>query len=169
MFCTTCGRQISDGSRFCSNCGAAQVAGQVATQAAAPTPAATQVPAARIPRSERHRRTLGILWIVDGLYTLLARMLLFSILFNSFHLWSNMGSLPMGLHGFGAFLPLLAQFALVRGVLALISGVGLLMNAGWARVLAILTTVLTLIRIPLGTMLGIYTLWALVPEEPVQN
>ena len=71
--------------------------------------------------------------------------------------------LPL-MHGFGAFLPVLAQLVMLRGVLALVSGVALLANARSARVLAILTAVLSLFNLPWGTALGIYTLWALVPE-----
>jgi apolipoprotein N-acyltransferase len=65
----------------------------------------------------------------------------------------------------------LAPFLGVIGLLVsgfaiagLIAGVGLMAHGGWARMLAIVLGCISLILFPLGTALGIYTLWVLVPE-----
>jgi len=56
-------------------------------------------------------------------------------------------------------------------LLALFAGVHLLLAWGlserqpWARILGIVVGFLALIRFPLGTALGIYTLWVLLPES----
>jgi hypothetical protein len=38
-------------------------------------------------------------------------------------------------------------------------------RAPWARVYSIVLGAITLIEVPLGTALGIYTLWVLLPEK----
>jgi hypothetical protein len=38
------------------------------------------------------------------------------------------------------------------------------MRKSWGRVLAIVVAILSLIKIPFGTALGIYTLWVLLPS-----
>jgi len=47
--------------------------------------------------------------------------------------------------------------------LALLTGFALLTRQPWGRTLAIVAGILTLIRLPVGTALGIYTLWVLAP------
>jgi hypothetical protein len=44
----------------------------------------------------------------------------------------------------------------------LLAGYGLLMRRPWARVLAIVVGILGLINFPVGTAIGIYTLWVLM-------
>lgn len=56
-------------------------------------------------------------------------------------------------------------FAVVMGVLGLpgmITGYGLLNHRPWARVLALVLGVLGILNFPVGTALGLYTLWVLL-------
>ena len=46
-----------------------------------------------------------------------------------------------------------------------IAGWGLLQRESWARVLTLIVGFLSLFNIPLGTVLGIYTLWVLLPAQ----
>jgi len=69
-----------------------------------------------------------------------------------------------------SYFPWMSGLAVVivvgSGVIALLSiicGVGLLQRKPWGRILAIVLAILSLIKIPLGTALGIYTLWVLAP------
>lgn len=50
----------------------------------------------------------------------------------------------------------------------LVAGYGLLKRASWARMLAIVVGILNLINIPLGTAIGVYTLWALTQPETIE-
>ena len=52
----------------------------------------------------------------------------------------------------------------VFGVVHLILAWGLYERKQWARPLGLAIGVLALLRFPLGTALGIYTLWVLLPE-----
>jgi hypothetical protein len=54
---------------------------------------------------------------------------------------------------------------LVVSVPGIIAGYGLLQRAEWARILTIILSVLHLLNIPLGTILGIYGLWVLLNQQ----
>jgi hypothetical protein len=122
-----------------------------------------------VPRVPRHLQTLGILWCVYGAYRAAAG--LFAMLFL-------MGiATPAFLGGIGSrglpflpFAPVMSGLAAVAGVfilcssaLAFVTGYALLTRRPWGRTLAIVAAVLSLIKIPAGTALGIYTLWVLLP------
>jgi len=53
----------------------------------------------------------------------------------------------------------LVVFLVVLALPGLIAGIGLLRLRPWARVLAIVLSIVHLVHIPLGTILGIYGLW----------
>jgi hypothetical protein len=108
-------------------------------------------------------RVLGILWLVYAGITLI-----FGIVGLAFaHAF---------LSGFGPFahshvpqtwfFPGLLRFAWLfmvgRAVLAAVAGWGLLERTQWGRIVAIIAAILSLIRIPLGTALGIATLIILI-------
>lgn len=50
-------------------------------------------------------------------------------------------------------------------VAGIIGGIGLLKRRPWARILLLIVSVLQLLDIPLGTALGIYTIWVLIQDE----
>jgi len=83
--------------------------------------------------------------------------------------WRGPGAWPMGGWGLDGFLSrgvfsagvVLAMF----GVLHLVLAWGLFERESWARMLGLVMGFLALLRFPLGTALGIYTLWVLLPEE----
>ncbi|HEU5414159.1 MAG TPA: hypothetical protein VFW31_10395 [Candidatus Angelobacter sp.] len=56
----------------------------------------------------------------------------------------------------------IGAFLIVKAVLGIAAGWGLIQRETWARILAVVLGFLALIRIPLGTALGIYTLWVLL-------
>jgi hypothetical protein len=67
-----------------------------------------------------------------------------------------------------SFVPFLISFMgiafLAGGLLGLAVGWGLLTWQPWARMAAIVLGCIGLLEVPFGTALGIYTLWALLPE-----
>ena len=58
----------------------------------------------------------------------------------------------------GAFLAILA----LPGIIA---GIGLLARKGWGRILAIVVGILNLVNFPIGTVVGLYTLWVLLQDS----
>jgi len=61
-----------------------------------------------------------------------------------------------------------ALFLIVTSVPGIIGGIGLLKWKPWARILVMVLAVLDLLNIPIGTLLGIYTIWVLMQDETVQ-
>jgi tRNA A-37 threonylcarbamoyl transferase component Bud32 len=58
-----------------------------------------------------------------------------------------------------------ATFFAVTSVPELIGGIGLLKRRGWARILVLIISILDLLYIPIGTVIGIYTIWVLLKDE----
>ena len=59
----------------------------------------------------------------------------------------------------------LLGIALVLAIPGLIAGIGLLRYKNWARILAIILGVLNLMNIPVGTAVGVYTLYVMLDDE----
>jgi hypothetical protein len=64
--------------------------------------------------------------------------------------------------------PSIALVLVLVSVPGIIGGVGLLKYKQWARILVIILAILDLFNIPIGTALGIYTLWVLLKDETAQ-
>ncbi len=154
MFCDSCGAQLQAGQGYCTRCGK-QVIGPA-------TPGSGRV--------ARHAHLLGILWVAYSGISLVGGAVLMIVahtVFGPFGL-PNMhgGPPPMFVR------PLLSGIAvllLAKAGLGIAAGVGLLQRQEWARVLAIVIGVISLINIPFGTALGIYTLWVLISPNADQE
>jgi hypothetical protein len=59
----------------------------------------------------------------------------------------------------------IALFLALLAVPGIIGGVGLIRRWPWARYLVMVLAVLDLFNIPVGTAVGIYTLWVLMQDE----
>jgi hypothetical protein len=59
----------------------------------------------------------------------------------------------------------LILFVLVRSVPGILVGIGLLKYRPWARIVGIVLSILDLIWLPIGTIVGIYGLWVLFSAE----
>jgi hypothetical protein len=86
--------------------------------------------------------------------------------------WGRSGGLISGDHTAIAITALVGTliggFILLLSIPGLIGGIGLLYRKEWARILVIILGFLNLLNIPFGTILGIYTIWALMRPEMVQ-
>jgi hypothetical protein len=58
-----------------------------------------------------------------------------------------------------------ASFLVITSIPEIIGGFGLLKKKTWARVLVMIIAVIDLMFIPIGTLIGIYTLWVLLQED----
>jgi zinc-ribbon domain len=143
MFCDRCGTQQSESATFCSKCG----------KSLGTTPL--------MPRQGRiggHVRLLGILWLAISALRLIPG--LFLMAFASTRLLP--AEVPPFVH---ALLPAIGMILLITAGIGIVIGCGLLMRQSWARMLTILFGAISLIDIPFGTALGVYTLWVLLPAE----
>jgi hypothetical protein len=105
-----------------------------------------------------HVRLLGILWVAYGALHAIPGLLVFTLV------GSNV--FPPGMPGFmRGIIGLFAGVFIVTGGLGVIVGAGLLMRQSWARIASLVVAALSLINIPFGTALGVYTMWALLPAH----
>jgi hypothetical protein len=145
MFCDRCGTELQAGQNFCPKCGRA-----MGTPLSAPAPS----------RVGGHVRLLGILWLAISGIRLIPGLVLITIFQPDVQLLPAdvPGFVPVLIHSIGlAFL--------AAAVVGIITGWGLLQRQSWARMLAIVFGCLSLLDLPLGTALGIYTLWVLLPAK----
>ena len=146
MFCDSCGEALQAGQGYCKRCGK-QVIGPVVAGSG---------------RVARHTHLLGILWIAYSAISLLGGVTLMVVshtIFGPLGLPSMPGGPPMFIR------PLLSAIAIVllcKAAVGIAAGLGLLQRQDWGRILAIVLGVISLINIPFGTALGVYTLWVLV-------
>lgn len=134
----------------------------VAPGAPAPVPATSD-------RVERHIQTVGILWLVYASFAVLSWFIAIPFIagiwgmghhgFPMHHGW------PFPAMSFPWFIPLVTAFVLLRSGMQILTGIALLMRVSWGRILAIIVAILSLMKIPFGTALGIYTLWVLLPGD----
>ena len=110
---------------------------------------------------ERHIRILGVIYIAFGALGILAALLLFVGFTGKGLLSENTETIRIVASASAA----VAIFLILISTLAIIGGEGLLRRRSWARVLVIVLGCLYLISFPLGTAVGIYTLWALTKHE----
>ena len=166
MYCDHCGKPLHPGSQYCTVCGLRVLPG--VGPASYGARALAVAPGGRV---RRNIELLSVLWVINGVLRLLETFAFTFIgpmvlpgLFGARHLhgwifpfFSSAWLLSMGFAWigilFGAF-----------GIVHLILGWGLHERKMWARPLGLVVGLLALIRFPLGTALGIYTLWVLLPE-----
>ena len=59
-------------------------------------------------------------------------------------------------------------FFIVLSVPEIIGGLGLLKRKSWARILVLILAATDLIFIPIGTAIGVYSIWVLLHDESVR-
>ena len=150
MFCERCGTPIQPGEAYCSKCGK-QIMGPVLL--AQPRPG----------RVHEHVRLLGLFWLALSALDAVGGVFLY-VFANT--VMPHFGA-PDAAAGF--LRPLLSVVAILlfaKAALGLLAGWGLLRREKWARILALVLAFVSLFtNIPLGTALGVYTLWVLLPSE----
>lgn len=155
MYCSKCGQPIGY-QPVCPRCGAL-------TGITVP-PAPTAVPSSAT-RVARHLRTVAVLWIIYGIYTVLHWLVLLPFLRGVFagHTGWFAGSdtWMYGVHPGVWLLHVIAIAVYVRAILSVLVGYALLTRQSWGRIFAIVIAILTLIKPFTGTALAIYTLWVL--------
>lgn len=147
MFCSRCRTEREPGLRACPGCG--RRIGEAVTAVA-------------FSRLDRHLQTLATLWIVVGGLFLIPAIGL--MVFGRAAHFVVYGREP--LPGLFPLLLLVAGGSLgILGAGGVCLGVGLMQRQAWARVAGIILGVLALFHPPLGTALGVYTLWVLLADE----
>ena len=151
MFCDQCGTQLQPAQQSCGRCGKA-VVGPVGY---------------RRNRVQEHVRLVGILWMAYSALLVFAGI---AVEIVAHTIFSGVGVFRQGPpQDIGDWLRPLLTFVggliLLKAAAGFISGWGLLQREPWARAAALIVGFISLFNVPLGTALGIYTLWVLLPAQ----
>lgn len=156
MYCNHCGSAIQSGQPYCSKCGR-------------PVSVAYPRPAAR-GRVAEHLSILGALWFAVAGLSLIGGM--FMVAFSGmpmtrFYTPAQQQLIPFEqAHAVSSYLQAIfigmAFVCFIYAVAAGLAGWGLYKRQPWARMIALILAFVALLSIPLGTALGIYTIWVLL-------
>ena len=117
---------------------------------------------------QSHIKVLGILHIVFGAIGILiglGMLALFGGIAGVVGMNSGADDAAVAVPILGGIGGLIFIFAAAISVPGIIAGVGLLSYKPWARILAIVISILSLFNIPFGTALGFYGLWVLFSRD----
>jgi hypothetical protein len=150
MFCNNCGSPITSEQSICSHCGKSTTAARVAS-------------AART-RVAEHVHLLAILWLVDGALLLIPAIVMAVLagIVTSPMAWHRADNIALAIVP-GVFTFLCVVF-LISAAVRFVAGSGLLKLEPWGRIFALVMAFLDLLQVPLGTALGVYTLFVLLPD-----
>ncbi|MCP4263191.1 MAG: protein kinase [Planctomycetes bacterium] len=119
----------------------------------------------QINRMETHVSIVSALRIGLGIMGVLIAIIVFAALVGGGRLSDD----PKVVRITSIIGPAVAVFLIVVSVPGIICGVGLAKRKGWARILALVLAIPDLItNIPIGPMIGIYTIWVLLNKETAQ-
>ena len=148
MFCDQCGAQLQLGEPRCGRCGK-PVLGLIEL---------------RRSRVREHVRLVGILWMAYSSLHVVGGVLIL-IALTLFAGASHHGLPPGVTVWLRPLFTFIAWFILAKAAAGFIAGWGLLQRQDWARTVALVVSFIALLNVPIGTTLGIYTLWVLLPMQ----
>lgn len=110
---------------------------------------------------ERHIKLLGALYIIFGSLFLIGAIVIYFALTTAGLLSGDETAIfvtEIVALAVGAFL-------LVISIPGIIAGIGLLKYRLWAKTLALIIGLINLINFPIGTIIGVYTIWVLMNSQ----
>jgi len=126
---------------------------------------------------EKHIQLVGILNIVYRSITLLLGLALFlfaAAFWDIFDYLVRIGAaqpheIPLELMSLiPIILSCVAFLVTLVSILGIVAGAAVLKRREWGRILLLVVSFFNLMRIPFGTVLGIYTLWVLLNSEVIK-
>jgi len=116
---------------------------------------------------ETHVKVLAVLQIALGSLCLFGAMVLTLVVVGGFGAVSASDSpdAAIALPFIGFTGAALVTFLLLMSLPGIVTGIGLLRLRPWARIAAIVLSILGLVAIPFGTVVGVYGLWVLFSKD----
>jgi hypothetical protein len=114
---------------------------------------------------KNHLRTLGLFYLAFGLLGAVIAVLLVGVKTGRLFLPGKM-SMIANAHG---YVSVIAMIFTVEAIPAIITGIALIQRRLWARMSALALSFVNLFIIPLGTALGIYSLWVLINDTTLSE
>ena len=110
---------------------------------------------------EQHLNVLAVLYIVFGFIGLIIAFLVFALIVGGGLLSGDAEAIAVT----SIIGTVFAFFLAMTSLPGIVGGFGLLKKKSWARILIIILGCLNLLNFPLGTCLGVYTLWVLLNKD----
>jgi hypothetical protein len=118
-------------------------------------------------RVREHVRLVGILWMAySALYIMggVALLIIAKLIFGgTIHIHN--GPSPEVTVWLRPLICCMGWLLIAIAATGFFAGWGLLQREEWARTVALVVGFIALLRVPIGTALGIYTLWVLLPAQ----
>ena len=110
---------------------------------------------------QKHITIMGVLYIAFGALGVLVGVIVFLGVAGGGLLSGDAEAMAITA-GVGSVVAIIIILIAAPGI---IGGIGLLKRWPWARILVLILGCLNLLNIPIGTILGIYTIWVLMQSE----
>jgi len=111
-----------------------------------------------------HIKIIAWLYIVMGVLGILAALVAFAVIVGGGLISGDQTAIRITT----IVALVIGGFVVLISVPGILAGIGLLSFKPWARILAIVLALLDLPGFPVGTVLGIYSLWVLLDSESSQ-
>jgi hypothetical protein len=151
MFCDQCGGPLQSGTSSCGRCGKTVL----------------RLIELRRSRVREHIRLVGILWMAySALHVAVGvgAIVVANVLFGRVIHIPN-GPPPEVTVWLRPLISFVGWLILAKAAAGFFAGWGLLQKEAWARTVALVVGFVALLNVPIGTALGIYTLWVLLPSQ----
>ncbi len=112
---------------------------------------------------QKHVNIVAALQIGFSIFGILFALLIYSIL----HLVGDFTDEPEANLFLSIVANVIATVFIIFAIPGIIGGMGLFRRKEWARILVLILSVLDLFHFPVGTAIGVYSIWALVQPDVV--
>ena len=126
---------------------------------------------------EKHITLVGILNIVYEFFALIGACVLFAIAIGFRYFFEVLSRYNH--HGMDEIPPEILEIVpiiliaigiliLVFSIIGIIGAIGVIKRKEWGRIMMLVISFFNLIHIPLGTVLGVYSIWVLLNDESIR-
>lgn len=112
---------------------------------------------------QKHINIVAAIQIGFSIFGILFALLIYAIL----HLVGDFTDEPEANLVLSIIANVVATVFVILAIPGIIGGVGLFKRKEWARILVLILSVLDLFHFPVGTAVGVYSIWALVQPDVV--
>lgn len=112
---------------------------------------------------EKHINVVAALQIGLSIFNLLIALLIFTVL----NLVGGFVDEPNANNILSLIADILAIVFIVISIPGIVAGMGLYKRKEWARILTLILSIIEIFSFPIGTAIGIYSIWALIQPEAI--
>ena len=113
---------------------------------------------------EKHINIVAALQI--GLSIL--RLIIVAVIFSVLHIIGDFSGEPEAEIVLSIIANIIMVVFVILSIPGILAGIGLFKRKEWARILTLIISVINLLNFPIGTAVGVYSIWALSQSETVE-